>query len=84
MIFLNKNTGSTLIILITILINYWEIFERNIIDSLDEICPIRKIQVSNSKPDWLNNEIIQLMLIKKLKGQEMTSTGEKQPFYEIE
>ena len=39
----------------------WEIIEKNISKSLDVHCPIRTIRVSDTKPVWLNNEIIQLM-----------------------
>ena len=39
----------------------WDIMKENISLSLDIICPIRNIQVSDTKPDWLNNDIIQLM-----------------------
>ena len=39
----------------------WEIFERNITISLDTVCPIKEILVSSTRPEWLNNEIIQLM-----------------------
>ena len=37
----------------------WSELEENISDALDEICPIRELLVSDTKPDWLNNEIIQ-------------------------
>ena len=39
----------------------WDILETNISASLNEICPIRNLRVSESKPHWLNNELIQLM-----------------------
>ena len=34
---------------------------KNINNVLDVMCPIRELRVSTTKPDWLNNEIIQLM-----------------------
>ena len=39
----------------------WKYFEGNLNKSLDVICPVRTINVLNTKPDWLSNEIIQLM-----------------------
>ena len=39
----------------------WRELEVNITSSLDEICPIRELLVSDSKPEWLNNDIIQVM-----------------------
>ena len=39
----------------------WNELELKIVKSLDVICPIRELLVSNSKPQWLNNEIIQVM-----------------------
>ena len=39
----------------------WECFEGNVTKALDMMCPICKITVSCTKPDWLNNEIIVLM-----------------------
>ena len=39
----------------------WDIMEKNIIDILDNICPIKDLVVPESKPDWLNDDIIQLM-----------------------
>ena len=39
----------------------WNQMETNIPSSLDQICPIRKLLVSDTKPEWLNNNIIQLM-----------------------
>ena len=41
----------------------WECFEGNITRALDIVCPIRKITVFASKPDWLNNEIIEILPI---------------------
>ena len=41
----------------------WELFEKNITQVLDELCPIRLLTVPESKPKWLNNEI--LLLIRK-------------------
>ena len=39
----------------------WVIIEVNISKSLDTSCPIRTLTVSNTKPEWLNNEVLQLM-----------------------
>ena len=39
----------------------WREIELNITKSLDEICPVQELLVSDSKPEWLNNEIIQVM-----------------------
>ena len=39
----------------------WCELEKKISDSLDIICPIRDLSVSDSKPEWLNNDIIQVM-----------------------
>ena len=39
----------------------WDIMEKNITTILDALCPIRSLVVPESKPDWLNDEIIQLM-----------------------
>ena len=39
----------------------WDIMEENIINVLDGMCPIRKLVVPESKPDGLNDDIIQLM-----------------------
>ena len=39
----------------------WQIFEKHISDSLNVMCPIKTVKVSDSKPVWLSNEIIQLM-----------------------
>ena len=39
----------------------WDLFEHNIRTTLDVTCPIRDIRVSDTKPQWLSNEIIQLM-----------------------
>ena len=39
----------------------WDIMENNITKILDNLCPIRKLVVPESKPDWLNDDIIHLM-----------------------
>ena len=39
----------------------WNLFEENMNKTLDIRCPVRKITVSDTKPDWLSNEIILLM-----------------------
>ena len=39
----------------------WKIFETNITQVLDQMCPIRKLTVPESKPKWMNNEILVLM-----------------------
>ena len=39
----------------------WETIEINISKSLDLTCPIRKLTVSNTKPEWLSGEVLQLM-----------------------
>ena len=39
----------------------WNVFENNINRALDLSCPIRTIVLSDSKPEWFNNEVIQLM-----------------------
>ena len=39
----------------------WSEIEMKITNSLDKICPVRELLVSDSKPEWLNNEIIQVM-----------------------
>ena len=37
----------------------WDIMENNICTTLDPLCPIRQLTIS--KPNWLNNDIILLM-----------------------
>ena len=39
----------------------WELFESNIRQVLDQICPIKKLSVPESTPKWMNNEILVLM-----------------------
>ena len=39
----------------------WQEIESNITRSLDRICPIRNLIVPKSKPDWLTNDLVQLM-----------------------
>ena len=39
----------------------WEIFHKNIIETLDNLCPIKVLTVPDKKPVWLNNEILLLM-----------------------
>ena len=39
----------------------WNEVETNIRNSLDSVCPIKELSVSASKPEWLDNEIIQVM-----------------------
>ena len=39
----------------------WDIFEKNIIEVLDQICPIKKLTVPENKPKWLNNDLLVLM-----------------------
>ena len=39
----------------------WEIFERNMINTLNKLCPIKELSVPISKPKWMNDEIVLLM-----------------------
>ena len=39
----------------------WDCFEDNVNIVLDELCPIRNLTVPETKPDWLTNDIVQLM-----------------------
>ena len=39
----------------------WDVFELNIRESLDKICPIKQIKVPITRPKWLINEIVSLM-----------------------
>ena len=39
----------------------WDIFEKNVREVLDEMCPIKNLTVPEHKPKWLKNEIILLM-----------------------
>ena len=39
----------------------WDCLEANIRTTLDKMCPIRTLTVPESKPAWLNNDIILLM-----------------------
>ena len=39
----------------------WNEMEQKMSEALDVICPVRDLSVSDSKPEWLNNEIIQVM-----------------------
>ena len=39
----------------------WDIFVKNISDVLDQMCPIKKLSVPETKPNWLNNDILLLM-----------------------
>ena len=39
----------------------WKIFHDNIVQVLDQICPIRRLTVVEDKPDWLTNELLLAM-----------------------
>ena len=39
----------------------WDHFEKNVVTVLDRMCPVRTLTVPESKPDWLTNDILQLM-----------------------
>ena len=39
----------------------WDCLENNITTILNQICPIRNLIVPETKPDWLTNDIVQLM-----------------------
>ena len=39
----------------------WSELECNITTSLDSLCPIRNLMVPKCKPDWLTNDLVQLM-----------------------
>ena len=39
----------------------WDIFHQNIVKTLDQLCPIRKLTVVENKPEWLNNDLLLLM-----------------------
>ena len=39
----------------------WDCLETNIMLVLNEVCPIRQMTVPEYKPDWLSNDIVQLM-----------------------
>ena len=39
----------------------WDCLEHNINNILNDMCPIRNLIVPETKPDWLTNDIVQLM-----------------------
>ena len=39
----------------------WDVFELNICESLDKICPMKQIKVPITRPKWVTNEIVSLM-----------------------
>ena len=39
----------------------WSIFENNMLNALNQLCPIRQLTVPITKPKWMNDEIVLLM-----------------------
>ena len=63
----------------------WDCLENNITTVLNNICPIREVIVPESKPNWLTNDIVQLMrrkdkVIKRLEERRIPYCGVKQLF----
>ena len=67
----------------------WNCFETNITNVLDRMCPIKQLVVPESEPDWLTNDVVQLIrkrdkMYKDARRKKDPTTWRKATFLEIE